>query len=159
MTPPATLALAIAVALAAAPAVGPPPASPGQQPPPTTFRSATALVEVDIIVKDKDGHFVSGLTSDDFEVLEDGHPQKVQHFYLVTEHAPAPSAPQSVVMVPRSPDQVERRAFVLYFDTDHLSASGLARLKQAAMSFVGASNSGRAISAACSPTARSGTDI
>ena len=136
MTWPATLPVAVALALAAA-AIEPPPTLTAQQAPPTTFRSATALVEVDIIVKDKDGHFVSGLTSDDFEVLEDGHPQKVQHFYLVTEHAPAPSAPQSVVMVPRSPDQTERRAFVLYFDTDHLSAPGLARLKQSAMTFVG----------------------
>jgi VWFA-related protein len=109
-----------------------------QQSPSGTFRSGTALVEVDVIVKDKDGHFVSGLTADDFEVLEEGRPQQIQHFYLVTEHATIPGEPRSVVMMPRSPDQTERRAFVLYFDTDHLSASGLARLKQAAVTFVGA---------------------
>jgi VWFA-related protein len=137
MTPLATLSAAIAVSLAAAPALAPAPAA-RQQTPPATFRSATALVEVDIIVKDKDGRFVSGLTWEDFEVLEEGRPQKIQHFYLVTEHASAPGAPQSAVMVPRSPDQTERRAFVLFFDTDHLSATGLARLKQAAMTFVGA---------------------
>ncbi len=108
-----------------------------QQTPPT-FRSGTALVEVDIIVKDKDGQFVSGLTADDFEVLEEGRPQQIQHFYLVTEHAAARGGPASAVRMPRSPDQRERRAFVLYFDTDHLEAAGVARLKQAAMTFVGA---------------------
>ena len=40
-------------------------------------------------------------------------------------------------MLPRSPDQTNRRVFVLYFDSDHLAA-GLARLKQAAMAFVSA---------------------
>ena len=55
-----------------------------QQP---TFKSTTSLVEVDIIARDKDGRFVSGLTSDDFEVLEEGKPQAIQHFYLVTERA------------------------------------------------------------------------
>jgi VWFA-related protein len=108
-----------------------------QQQPPATFRSGTSLVEVDIIVKDKDGQFVSGLTADDFEVFEEGRPQKVQHFYLVTEQASGPGNPRSVVMMPRSPDHTERRAFVLFFDTDHLSATGLARLKQAAITFVG----------------------
>jgi VWFA-related protein len=139
MTAFATLSAAV-VSVAAATAIAQPFPGHGQQQstPPPTFRSATALVEVDIIVKDKDGRFVSGLTSEDFEVLEEGRPQQIQHFYLVTEHASAPGAPQSTVMVPRSPDQTERRAFVLYFDTDHLSATGLARLKQAAMTFVGA---------------------
>jgi VWFA-related protein len=128
------VALALAATLSIAPSLS---ARQTPQPPATTFRSGTALVEVDIIVKDKDGNFVSGLTADDFEVLEQGRQQQIQHFYLVTERAPAPGEPRSVVMMPRSPDQTERRVFVLYFDTDHLSASGLMRLKQAAITFVG----------------------
>jgi hypothetical protein len=40
-----------------------------------TFKSATSLVEVDIIARDKDGRFVSGLTADDFEIFEEGKPQ------------------------------------------------------------------------------------
>ena len=110
-----------------------------QQPasPPATFRSSTALVEVDVIVKDKDGRFVSGMTADDFAVSEEGRPQQIQHFYLVTENAPAPNEPRAAVMIPRSPDQAARRVFVLFFDTDHLSASALAPVKQAATVFVG----------------------
>ena len=40
-----------------------------QQP---TFKSSTSLVEVDIIARDRDGRFVSGLTADDFEVIQLG---------------------------------------------------------------------------------------
>jgi VWFA-related protein len=132
MKPVAALALAAALSIAM-----PLSARQTQQSPSAQFRSGTSLVEVDIIVKDKDGNFVSGLTADDFEVIEEGRRQQIQHFYLVTERPAAPGDPRPVVMMPRSPDQAERRVFVLYFDTDHLAASGLTRLKQAAMKFVG----------------------
>jgi len=101
-----------------------------------TFRSSTSLVEVDVIVKDKDGRFVSGLTSDDFEVLEEGKPQRIQHFYLVTEHPTTASEPRAEVLLPRAPDQTGRRVFVFMFDSEHLSVATLVRLKQSAMDFV-----------------------
>jgi VWFA-related protein len=110
--------------------------TPQQQNQAPTFRSSTALVEVDIIVKDKDGKFVAGLTADDFEVLEEGKPQPIQHFYLVTETPTTSLEPRGDVMLPRSPDQTNRRIFVLFFDSDHLSSGLLGRLKNAAMSFV-----------------------
>lgn len=108
-------------------------APPAQQP---TFKSSAALVEVDIIARDKDGRFVSGLTSDDFEVLEDGKPQPILHFYLVTERAAVNIEPRSDVLLPRSPDRTDRRVFVFLFDSDHLSSGSLLKLKQAAMDFV-----------------------
>jgi VWFA-related protein len=101
-----------------------------------TFKTSTSLVEVDIIVKDKDGRFVSGLTADDFEVLEEGKPQKVQHFYLVTERPAALGELRSDVVLPRSPDQTGRRVFVLIFDSEHISATRIARVKHAGMEFV-----------------------
>jgi len=104
-----------------------------QQP---TFKSATALVGVDIIARDKDGRFVSGLTADDFEVLEDGKPQPIQHFYLVTERSAVTIEPRPDAILPRSPDRTERRVFVLFFDSEHLSPASVLRLKQSAMNFV-----------------------
>jgi VWFA-related protein len=104
-----------------------------QQP---TFKSATSLVEVDIIARDKDGRFVSGLTADDFEILEEGKPQAVQHFYLVTERAAVTIEPRSDVVLPRSPDRTDRRIFVLFFDSEHLSGQALLKLKTSAMDFV-----------------------
>lgn len=110
--------------------------APRQDPPAGTFRSATSLVEVDVIVKDRDGRFVSGLTADDFEVFEEGKPQPIQHFYLVTESPlrAGDLAPNAVL--PRAPDQPGRRVFLLVFDAEHLSAPLVPRLKHAANAFV-----------------------
>lgn len=107
-----------------------------QVPAPPTFKSSTSLVEVDIIARDKDGRFVSGLTADDFEVLEEGKPQAIEHFYLVTEQSTSSSEPRPDVVLPRSPDRTERRIFVLFFDSQHLSAGRLIKLKQTAQDFI-----------------------
>jgi Ca-activated chloride channel family protein len=44
------------------------------------FRSGVELVNVTATVSDDDGHFVSGLTKDDFNVWEDGQPQEITNF-------------------------------------------------------------------------------
>ena len=48
-----------------------------------TFRAEVNYVEVDARVVDAQGKFVPDLTQDDFQVLEDGKPQKVTIFSLV----------------------------------------------------------------------------
>jgi VWFA-related protein len=72
-------ALSIAALLMAAPA---PKAkqtqSAGSQTP--VFRSGTNLVLVDVVVRDRNGAVVRGLTADDFQLLEDGQPQQIQSF-------------------------------------------------------------------------------
>lgn len=108
----------------------------GQQPQAPTFKASTSLVEVDIIARDGGGRFVSGLTADDFEVLEEGKPQAIEHFYLVTENPTTSAEPRADVVMPRSPDRTDRRIFVLFFDSQHLSSGSLLRLKQAATTFV-----------------------
>src|SRR5689334_19512446 len=41
------------------------------------FGTSTAAVLVDVVVRDKKGKPVSGLTAQDFQVFEDGVPQKI----------------------------------------------------------------------------------
>ena len=101
-----------------------------------TFRSSTSLVEVDVIVKDKDGRFVSGLTAEDFEVLEEGTPQPIQHFYLVTETPTVKGDLSATVVLPRSPDQTGRRVFLVILDAEHLSAPLVPRLKHEVTQFI-----------------------
>ncbi len=101
MTKRAILFLAAVLLLAVA---GP---APGQQPqappapagqpaapqPPVTFRAEVNYVEVDARVLDAQGNFIAGLTANDFQVLEDGQPQKVSVFSVVNlpvERAPRP---------------------------------------------------------------------
>ena len=51
--------------------------------PPVTFRSEINYVEVDARVLDAQGAFVPGLTATDFQVMEDGKPQKVDAFSFI----------------------------------------------------------------------------
>src|SRR5918996_1404416 len=75
----ACLAAAGLAAQQPAPSQAPPPS----QTPPPTFRLEVNYVEVDAIVTDAAGKPVSDLTAGDFEVLEDGKPQKISAFSLV----------------------------------------------------------------------------
>jgi VWFA-related protein len=51
-----------------------------QAQPPSVFRSRLNLISVDVIVRDKAGAVVRGLTAADFEIREDGRPQDVSSF-------------------------------------------------------------------------------
>ena len=68
------------------------------QQPTATFRAASHLVRVDVVVRDRDGNPVRGLTAADFVVTEDNRPQQIRTF--------------SVVDLPFDPPQLlaERRA-------------------------------------------------
>ena len=102
-----------------------------------TFRSATALVEVDIIARDGRDRFVPNLTAADFEIFEDDRPQAIAHFYLVTRPSAGASGPAVTAGdAVRAADRAERRVFVFFFDSDHLSNASLLKLKNAAMDFV-----------------------
>ena len=54
-----------------------------QQPPPPTFRAGINFVRVDVIISDNKGNAVADLTQNDFDVTEDGKPQKIETFKLV----------------------------------------------------------------------------
>src|SRR5436190_16690451 len=89
----ATLALALVTGATRSIAAQQPPEQPSSQqaspqqpspqqpspnaPPPVVFKVETSYVEVDAVAMDRQGNFVGGLTKDDFEVFEDGKPQKI----------------------------------------------------------------------------------
>jgi VWFA-related protein len=54
------------------------------------FRSGVDLVTLDVAVLDRAGNPVTGLTKDDFVVLENGKPQTVSTFVAVTAPTPPP---------------------------------------------------------------------
>src|SRR5215831_13391442 len=88
------LALAL-VLLAVAGAQQPPPApAPAEG---VTFSSTTQLVVETVVVKDKNGKALEGLTAQDFSVTEDGKPQTVTfcEFQKIPEAATdaAPAVP------------------------------------------------------------------
>ena len=103
-----------------------------QQP---TFKATTALVEVDAVVLDKNGDFVPGLTAENITILENGKPQKIQQFFMVTN-----SLGQTAGAVASAhADEAQygaHRVFVMVFDEAHLANDSLARVKKGAEGFI-----------------------
>jgi VWFA-related protein len=88
MTRPLTLAGCLVALVTAAP-VARQDQPPGDRP---RFGTSTAAVVVDVIVRDRRGSPVVDLTRDDFEVFENGTPQRVIDFERVLPAAVTPAA-------------------------------------------------------------------
>ncbi len=134
-----------------------------QQPPAPVFRANLSLVSVDVIVRDRDGKVVKGLTEKDFEVVEDGRPQEVRTFTFAEIKVGAPAATTSMnllagveekvlsntsptaantpasVAAPapmRSEDLAGRRLVILLFDTSSMEPEDVQRSVDSARKFV-----------------------
>ena len=127
----AVLSAAIAAAQQAPPPQEPPPA---QEPPPVTFRVEVNYVEVDAVVTDAQGRVVTDLTQADFDVLEDGRPQKVSAFSLVNlpiERAVRPlflGAPIEADV--QANTVVEGRIYIIVLDDLHTSFTNTPRVRK-----------------------------
>ncbi len=87
---PAAPAIAVANPTAPepiAPASTVPQPSAGTVPTPT-FRVTSRIVYVDVVVRDRHGHVVRGLTQNDFKVSEEGTAQKIDFFRAFTHDSP-----------------------------------------------------------------------
>jgi VWFA-related protein len=100
-----------------------------------TFRTTTALVEVDVIVHDRRGEFVPGLVAEDLQLFEDGRPQKIEQFYMVTHERGGQLFPLTGD-VDVAPEDRARRIFVVLFDEAHMDSEGLQRAKVGVEQFV-----------------------
>jgi VWFA-related protein len=60
------------------------------QPDRPSFRSGTRLIEVSVVVTNRDRGPAPGLTADDFEIFDNGKPQKVELFSIEAGSAAAP---------------------------------------------------------------------
>jgi VWFA-related protein len=143
-------AAALVAPAAQSPNQAPPASQGGQRPappdepqplPPVTFRAEIDYVEVDAVVTDERGNLVKGLTREDFEVFEDGKPQKVAFFSQVV--IPVERLDRFVNEArPVVPDvrsnarPFEGRIYVLVLDNRHTAALRSAQVKRAAHEFI-----------------------
>jgi VWFA-related protein len=81
------------------------------------------VIDFDVVVTDKRGNFVPGLTKDDFEILENGVPKPLSNFYEVNDGAPKRSIASEVggrVEEPAPPPPVAgeemKRRIIFYID-------------------------------------------
>ena len=119
------------------------------------FRSNVSVVVVDVVVRDRSGAIVRGLTADDFEVREDNRPQQIRSFDFeevttappeapaaaallatVTATPPSPPAPATSPAPVRREDLAGRRLIVLLFDLSSIQPDELDRAGQAAVDYV-----------------------
>jgi VWFA-related protein len=118
----------------------PPPAAQATSPDETrpTFRGEVELVTVDVVITDKKGAPVTGLTIGDFTIEEEGEPQAISSFEAVA----LPSAPSEApparprVSTNRVPRRQSVRSFVILFDDVHLTPYNAQPAKAAVAAFL-----------------------
>ena len=112
-----------------------------QQPPSVTFQVEVNYVDVDVVVTDEQGQFVTGLTRNDFAVFEDGKPQKIDTFSLV--EIPVEKPDEIVVEGRTIPadtrtnrEPFDGRVYVIVLDDLDVSALRSTPVRDAARKFV-----------------------
>jgi VWFA-related protein len=116
------------------------PQAPVVDQPPVTFRVEVNYVEVDAFVTDANGKTVSDLTTNDFELFEDGKPQKVASFSLINipiERAERPLfAGKPIEPDVQTNEHLEGRIYLLVLDDIHTDLTRTPRVKAAARRFI-----------------------
>ena len=147
---PALVALFVGAAVALGqdkpPASGLPQQPPAQKPPeapipPVTENVDVTVTNVDVFVTDSKGQRVTGLKPDDFEIKQDGIPQKITNFYAVSGgrvlfedgtsvpfDAKEPAAPQ----VP----QIVQAHYVFYIDNQNIQPQSRNRMFKRLKEFI-----------------------
>ncbi len=122
------------------------------QPQSQLLRAESDVVRVDAVVRDGDGHIVSGLKAEDFAIFDNGKKQTVATFAVETHTALAagqaatapPVSPTTgqtedtppAPLAANSPAQPRPRYVALYFDDVHTKWGDMKHVQQAAENFV-----------------------
>jgi VWFA-related protein len=143
---PMLLSLALAASLLAqekAPPVAPASSPAAQAPPATgadtpTFPTQLEQVIVDVVVTDKKGVPIRGLTAADMTVTEDGARQEVVSFEAVElpEQPSAAAPPPPKVSVNTALEEQRGRTFVIIYDDTHITPWRANQSKAAVASFL-----------------------
>jgi VWFA-related protein len=107
-----------------------------------TFKSATNLVVVNVMVRDKKGTIIEGLKPEQFTLLENGKPQTISVFEfqrLTSDKATAPAAQITAVAPVASAGPLryrDRRLLVLFFDFAGMPVPDQIRAQESAVKFI-----------------------
>lgn len=123
-------------------------ARPTPEPEDDVVKITTKLVQFDAVITDKDGNQVKDLSASDFEIRQDGVPQKITNFSYVNTESPDQSSPVTVVKNGKNvvlPPPVRRRStnvgriVTFIVDDGNCTASqiGMTATREALNKFVG----------------------
>src|SRR6185369_10359737 len=112
-----------------------------QKPQDEVVRVYTELVQTDVMVFDKSGKFVNGLTADNFELRVDGKPRPIQAFEQITagssEESQLAAARGATTVNLKRPVPLDRgRIVFFYIDDLHMDLAGLAAAKKVINQFL-----------------------
>jgi len=106
---------------------------------PATFRTRVNLVQVPVVVRDREGHAVGNLRKEDFQVFDQGKPQAITNFTVDKSGGQTPSAeatpagPTTEAPPGEKPPAPMPDRFVAYFFDDvHLAQGDLMQVRDAA---------------------------
>ena len=116
------------------------PSAGAQEPIPEIAGGEIEQVTVDVVVLDKKGNPVTGLTQADFAVLDEGDPQEITSFELI-DRQPGASPPETEAaprIVTNLEVAIERpgRTFVILFDDIHIQPLNAQPAKAAVVAFL-----------------------
>jgi VWFA-related protein len=101
--------------------------------PDDVVRVYTELVQTDVMVFDKQGKFVNGLTADNFELRIDGKPRTIQAF----EQSQLAAARGATTLNLKRPVPLDRgRIVFFYIDDFHMDLAGLVAAKKVINAFI-----------------------
>jgi VWFA-related protein len=111
------------------------PERPGQQD--DVVRVNTELVQTDVMVFDKQGHFVNGLQPEQFALKVDNNPQPITFFEHVTSASlreERKANANGALLAPST--SVRGRTVIFFVDDLHLAPDSLVRTRQALLEFI-----------------------
>ncbi|MEA2343820.1 MAG: hypothetical protein QOF63_1989 [Thermoanaerobaculia bacterium] len=98
------------------------------------------IANIDVVVRDKAGNPVTGLTKDDFEIFEDGKKQPITNLYEVRRNVDIvtaqPAHTDETPTSPAAPVEQRPRKLILFIDSFSLQASRKAPILAAVEKFI-----------------------
>ena len=94
------------------------------------------LVNIDVIVKDKKGKYISDLKAEDFVVTENGQPQKLEFFDAPLSRTETRKTVGADVVEPSAPATVPRHYVSLVLDFQTTDIANLKRVREGAVKYV-----------------------
>src|SRR5690242_7482340 len=104
-------------------------------------RVYTELVQTDVMVFDKQGHFVNGLTKENFELRIDGKPRPIEAFEMITagsnEESQLAAARGAPTINLKRPVPLDRGRIVFFYVDDlHMDTAGMQATRKTITAFI-----------------------
>src|SRR5262245_41530492 len=108
-----------------------------------TFRTGINFVRVDVIANDRSGNTVADLQQADFDITEDGKPQKIETFKMMQLDGglmPGPDGPPRVIRTDADEEteaaRDDVRLFAIFLDDYHVRSTTSLRVREDVARFV-----------------------